>query len=117
MARRLAASGVALHLYDVRPEVAERLAAETAATACPTAEAVGSASEVVITMLPDGATVARAVLGDDAGGGVAAGLAKGGIVVAIQKALGVPVKLVGLGEGPDDLAPFEAEAFVDALLN
>lgn len=45
------------------------------------------------------------------------GTAKGGIVVAIQKALGVPVKLVGLGEGPDDLAPFEAEAFVDALLN
>ncbi|OFI39640.1 signal recognition particle-docking protein FtsY [Arthrobacter sp. SW1] len=45
------------------------------------------------------------------------GTAKGGIVVAIQKALGVPVKLVGLGEGPDDLAPFEPEAFVDALLN
>ncbi|MFH5877887.1 signal recognition particle-docking protein FtsY [Arthrobacter sp. NA-172] len=45
------------------------------------------------------------------------GTAKGGIVVAIQRALGVPVKLVGLGEGPDDLAPFEAEAFVDALLN
>ena len=45
------------------------------------------------------------------------GTAKGGIVVAIQKALGVPVKLVGLGEGADDLAPFEAEGFVDALLN
>jgi fused signal recognition particle receptor len=45
------------------------------------------------------------------------GTAKGGIVVAIQRALGVPVKLIGLGEGPDDLAPFEAEAFVDALLN
>ena len=45
------------------------------------------------------------------------GTAKGGIVVAIQKALGVPVKLVGLGEGPDDLAPFEADTFVDALLN
>jgi fused signal recognition particle receptor len=45
------------------------------------------------------------------------GTAKGGIVVAIQKTLGVPVKLVGLGEGPDDLAPFEPEAFVDALLN
>ena len=44
------------------------------------------------------------------------GTAKGGIVVAVQRALGVPVKLVGLGEGPDDLAPFEAEAFVDALL-
>ena len=40
----------------------------------------------------------------------------GGIVVAIQRALGVPVKLVGLGEGPDDLAPFEPAAFVDALL-
>jgi fused signal recognition particle receptor len=45
------------------------------------------------------------------------GTAKGGIVVAIQKTLGVPVKLIGLGEGADDLAPFEAEAFVDALLN
>jgi fused signal recognition particle receptor len=44
------------------------------------------------------------------------GTAKGGIVVAVQRTLGVPVKLVGLGEGPDDLAPFEAEAFVDALL-
>jgi fused signal recognition particle receptor len=45
------------------------------------------------------------------------GTAKGGIVVAVQQVLGVPVKLVGLGEGPDDLAPFEPEAFVDALLN
>ncbi len=44
------------------------------------------------------------------------GTAKGGIVVAVQRALGIPVKLVGLGEGPDDLAPFEAEAFVDAIL-
>ncbi|MDQ4502249.1 signal recognition particle-docking protein FtsY [Sinomonas sp. ASV322] len=45
------------------------------------------------------------------------GTAKGGIVVAIQKQLGVPVKLVGLGEGPDDLAPFDVEGFVDAILN
>ncbi len=44
------------------------------------------------------------------------GTAKGGIVVAVQRQLGVPVKLVGLGEGPDDLAPFDAEAFVDALI-
>ncbi|WP_138413272.1 signal recognition particle-docking protein FtsY [Sinomonas gamaensis] len=44
------------------------------------------------------------------------GTAKGGIVVAIQKQLGVPVKLVGLGEGPDDLAPFDVEGFVDAIL-
>ncbi|MDT9593894.1 signal recognition particle-docking protein FtsY [Nocardioides zeae] len=44
------------------------------------------------------------------------GSAKGGIVVAVQRELGVPVKLVGLGEGPDDLAPFDAGAFVDALL-
>jgi fused signal recognition particle receptor len=44
------------------------------------------------------------------------GTAKGGIVVAVQRELGVPVKLVGLGEGPDDLAPFEPETFVDALL-
>jgi fused signal recognition particle receptor len=44
------------------------------------------------------------------------GTAKGGIVVAVQRALGVPVKLVGLGEGADDLAPFEPAAFVDALL-
>ena len=45
------------------------------------------------------------------------GTAKGGIVVAIQRALGVPVKLIGLGEGPDDLAPFDAEQFVAALLD
>ncbi len=45
------------------------------------------------------------------------GTAKGGIVIAVQRELGVPVKLVGLGEGPDDLAPFEPEEFVDALLD
>ena len=44
------------------------------------------------------------------------GTAKGGIVATVQRELGVPVKLVGLGEGPDDLAPFEVEPFVDALL-
>ncbi len=44
------------------------------------------------------------------------GTAKGGIVVAVQRELGVPVKYVGLGEGADDLAPFDAEEFVDALL-
>ncbi|QBJ95119.1 signal recognition particle-docking protein FtsY [Rhodococcus sp. ABRD24] len=44
------------------------------------------------------------------------GTAKGGIVFQVQHELGVPVKLVGLGEGADDLAPFEPEAFVDALL-
>jgi fused signal recognition particle receptor len=44
------------------------------------------------------------------------GTAKGGIVVAVQQELGIPVKLVGLGEGPDDLAPFDPEVFVDALL-
>jgi len=45
------------------------------------------------------------------------GTAKGGIVVAVQRELGVPVKLVGLGEGPDDLAPFDPETFVDGLLS
>jgi fused signal recognition particle receptor len=44
------------------------------------------------------------------------GTAKGGIVVAVQRELGVPVKLVGLGEGPDDLAPFDPGVFVDALV-
>ena len=44
------------------------------------------------------------------------GTAKGGIVIAVQNKLGIPVKLVGLGEGPDDLAPFEPAAFVEALL-
>jgi fused signal recognition particle receptor len=44
------------------------------------------------------------------------GTAKGGIVIAVQRELGIPVKLIGLGEGPDDLAPFEPEAFADALL-
>ena len=45
------------------------------------------------------------------------GSAKGGIVVAVQRELGVPVKLVGVGEGADDLAPFDPETFVDALLD
>ncbi len=44
------------------------------------------------------------------------GTAKGGIVISVQRELGVPVKLIGLGEGADDLAPFEPESFVDALL-
>ncbi len=44
------------------------------------------------------------------------GTAKGGIVIAVQRELGIPVKLVGLGEGAHDLAPFDPEAFVDALL-
>jgi fused signal recognition particle receptor len=44
------------------------------------------------------------------------GTAKGGIVIAVQRELGVPVKLAGLGEGPDDLAPFDEETFVDAIV-
>ncbi|HEV7726678.1 MAG TPA: signal recognition particle-docking protein FtsY [Modestobacter sp.] len=44
------------------------------------------------------------------------GTAKGGIVVSVQRELGIPVKLIGLGEGPDDLAPFEPEAFAEALV-
>ncbi len=44
------------------------------------------------------------------------GTAKGGIVISVQRELGVPVKLVGLGEGPDDLAPFDPVQFVDALI-
>jgi fused signal recognition particle receptor len=45
------------------------------------------------------------------------GTAKGGIVIGVQRELGVPVKLVGLGEGPDDLAPFDPKAFVDAIVD
>ncbi len=44
------------------------------------------------------------------------GTAKGGIVIAVQRELGIPVKMVGLGEGPDDLAPFDPVQFVDALI-
>ncbi|HYH26185.1 MAG TPA: signal recognition particle-docking protein FtsY [Blastococcus sp.] len=44
------------------------------------------------------------------------GTAKGGIVVSVQRELGIPVKLIGLGEGPDDLAPFEARAFAEAIV-
>lgn len=44
------------------------------------------------------------------------GSAKGGIVVSVQRTLGVPVKFVGLGEGPDDLAPFDPNSFVDAIV-
>jgi fused signal recognition particle receptor len=45
------------------------------------------------------------------------GSAKGGIVVAIQREFGIPVKLVGIGEGPDDLIAFDAGRFVDALFD
>ncbi len=44
------------------------------------------------------------------------GTAKGGIAVAIETQLGIPVKLIGVGETVEDLVPFEPEAFVDALL-
>jgi fused signal recognition particle receptor len=44
------------------------------------------------------------------------GTAKGGIVVRVQQELGIPVKLIGLGEGPDDLAPFEPRAFAEGLV-
>jgi fused signal recognition particle receptor len=44
------------------------------------------------------------------------GTAKGGIVVSVQRELGIPVKLIGLGEGPDDLAPFEPRTFAEALV-
>ena len=44
------------------------------------------------------------------------GSAKGGIVISVQRELGVPVKFVGLGEGPDDLSRFDAEGFVDGIL-
>ena len=43
------------------------------------------------------------------------GTAKGGIAVAIQKQLGIPIKYIGVGEGIDDLQPFDPKAFVDAL--
>jgi fused signal recognition particle receptor len=45
------------------------------------------------------------------------GTAKGGIVVSIQKELGVPIKLIGVGEGVDDLQPFNAREFVEALFS
>ena len=45
------------------------------------------------------------------------GTAKGGIVLAIQTELGIPIKLVGLGEGPEDLVEFDADEFVDALFS
>src|SRR5204863_9283393 len=44
------------------------------------------------------------------------GTAKGGIVISVQRELGIPVKLIGLGEGPDDLAPFEPKDFAEALV-
>ena len=49
-------------------------------------------------------------------GGIEGEFPRGGIVVAVQRELGVPVKLVGLGEGPDDLAPFDPIEFVEALV-
>ena len=44
------------------------------------------------------------------------GTAKGGVVVAVRQTMNLPVKFVGIGEGIDDLQPFDADAFVDALL-
>ena len=69
----------------------------------------------------NGVTQARQFLDAVGGTGVVLtkldGTAKGGIVVAIQRELGLPVKLVGIGEGPDDLIAFDAESFVDALFD
>jgi fused signal recognition particle receptor len=45
------------------------------------------------------------------------GTAKGGIALAVEETLGIPIKLVGIGEGIDDLEPFDPKAFVDALLS
>jgi fused signal recognition particle receptor len=44
------------------------------------------------------------------------GTARGGIVVAVEQAMGIPVKFIGVGEGIDELIPFDPDAFVDALL-
>src|SRR5262245_15438208 len=80
MASRLAAAGGSLAVHDAKPDVTERVASSIGATACANPAAVGSASDLVITMLPDGAAVADAVLGDG-GDGVASGIRPGGLIV------------------------------------
>ena len=64
-----------------------------------------------------GTTPSRANLSLGLGIATIAGFILAVIVVAVQRELGVPVKFVGLGEGADDLAPFDPEDFVDALLD
>jgi fused signal recognition particle receptor len=85
----------------------------------------GSVTEVLLvldaTTGQNGLSQAREFLGAVGVTGVVLtkldGSAKGGIVIAIQRELGLPVKLVGVGEGPDDLVPFDAEEFVGALFD
>jgi 3-hydroxyisobutyrate dehydrogenase len=85
MASRLAAAGGSLAVHDARPDLTESVASRIGATACAGAAAVGAASDLVITMLPDGAAVAAAVLGDG-GDGVASGIRPGGLIVDMSTA-------------------------------
>jgi len=82
MASRLAAAGGSLAVHDARADLTDSVASRIGAIACEDAAAVGAAADLVITMLPDGAAVADAVLGD----GVASGIRPGGLIVDMSTA-------------------------------
>ncbi len=94
MASRLAAGGGSLAVHDVKPDLTESVASRIGATPCADPTAVGAASDLVITMLPDGAAVAAAVLGDG-GDGVASGIRPGGLIVDMSTAAPAQTRVLG----------------------
>ncbi len=104
MVRQLAAAGHRLRLFDIRPGIAEALAAETGGKAAGSGDEAGEGADIVITMLPDHEAVARAVLGEGDAGGLAAGMASGGVVIDMSssyplatRALGAALAARGIG--------------------
>jgi 3-hydroxyisobutyrate dehydrogenase len=96
MVRRLAAAGHRLHLYDIDRARTEALAAEVNATAAPSLAALGKVSDVVITMLPDGQTVRRVLLGGDgATDAIAASLPPEAIVIDMSSSSPVGTRALG----------------------
>ncbi len=97
MASRLAAAGASLAVHDARPDVTANVASRIGATACDGPAAVGAACDVVITMLPDGAAVVAAVLGDGGSGGVASAIRPGGLIVDMSTAAPAQTRELGAG--------------------
>ena len=94
MTSRLAAAGQSLAVHDARADLTESVASRIGATACSDPAAVGAAADLVITMLPDGAAVAAAVLGDG-GDGVASGIRPGGLIVDMSTAAPAQTRELG----------------------
>jgi 3-hydroxyisobutyrate dehydrogenase len=91
MASRLAAAGASLAIHDARADLTESVASRIGATACTDPAAIGAAADFVITMLPDGAAVADAVLGE----GVASGIQPGGLIVDMSTAAPAQTRELG----------------------